>query len=180
MFSLDVVNLIDLECSCWDDPNGRAQNQQEIIEIGIWEYHVNERTLLNGKGILIHNTESPISEFCTGLTSITQNQLDREGVSFEKATSILLREYKSRQRNWASWGNFDLRIFKEQYRRRRIRYPLGPCHLNVKTLYSLMRRHKREYGIDEALKLEGMEFEGNHHRGVDDVKNFGRIVRVML
>lgn len=180
MFSLDVLNLIDLECTCWDDPHEKAMYQQEIIEIGIWEYHLKDKELKKGKGILVHNTEGPISDFCTRLTSLTQNQLDREGMSFEAATNILLREYKSKQRNWASWGNFDLRIFREQYKRRKTQYPLGPGHFNVKTLYSFLRRHPKEYGIDKALTMEGMEFEGHHHRGVDDTYNFGRIVRLII
>ena len=56
---------------------------------------------------------SKVSEFCTRLTTLTQEQVDG-GVSFEQACGQLRKAYRTRDRAWASYGDYDRRQFERQ------------------------------------------------------------------
>lgn len=175
----DKILIVDLECSCWRGHPPKGQ-RQEIIEIGICMLDVETREITNKQGILIKNHESEISEFCTKLTSITQEMIDEKGVEFEEACEILKQYYNSSKRVWFSWGNFDKTQLLKDCRHRKVPYPMSDYHFNAKTLYGLKYKMKKEPGVQSALKHAGLEFEGTHHRGVDDAVNIARLLRLVL
>ena len=177
--SRDKALVIDLECSCWrgHPPDGQ---RQEIIEIGICMLDFNTREISNKQGILVKNHESEISGFCTKLTSITQEMIDKDGVEFDEACRILKEYYKSEKRIWFSWGNFDRTMFVKDCDHRGVNYPLSDYHFNAKTLYGFKHKMKNEPGVQTALKHAGMTFEGHHHRGVDDAVNIARLVETIF
>jgi inhibitor of KinA sporulation pathway (predicted exonuclease) len=47
----------------------------------------------------------------------------------------------------------------------------------VKREFSQSLDLRKQLGIAAALKHLGLEFEGRHHRGIDDARNIARIVR---
>jgi inhibitor of KinA sporulation pathway (predicted exonuclease) len=171
----DKVLVVDLECSCWRGHPPEGQ-RQEIIEIGICMLDVQTREITNKQGILVKNHESEISKFCTQLTSITQEMIDKDGVEFDEACEILKTYYNSAKRVWFSWGNFDRTQLVKDCLHRGVEYPMSDYHFNAKTLYGLKYKMKREPGVQSALKHAGMKFEGTHHRGVDDAVNIARLL----
>lgn len=175
----DKVLVIDLECSCWRGAPPEGQ-RQEIIEIGICMLDFNTREISNKQGILIKNHQSEISPFCTELTSITQDMIDKDGVEFDEACKILRNYYKSEKRLWFSWGNFDRTQFIADCKQRGVSYPLSDYHFNAKSLYGFKYKLKNEPGLQRALKHAGMTFEGYHHRGVDDAVNIARLVKIIF
>lgn len=130
------------------------------------------------KSILVKPEHSRVSEFCTKLTGLTQEEVD-QGISFGQACMLLKEEYAVHDRVWASYGDYDRRHFEWQCRMREIRYPFG-THINVKNLFALMYRLPREVGMVEALKIIGLPLEGEHHRGADDAWNIARILWEIL
>ncbi|MBJ7427386.1 MAG: exonuclease domain-containing protein [Bacteroidia bacterium] len=176
---LDKILIVDIEATCWEGalPEGMAN---DIIEIGICLLDVNTGEITDNRGILVKPERSVVSTFCTQLTTITQEMLNNEGISFKDACKILKTEYDSPSRAWASFGAYDLNQFKRQCTDQGIGYPFGPSHINVKTLFALKKKLGHEQGMDGALKLLNLDLEGTHHRGVDDAKNIAKIMNWIL
>ena len=176
---LDNIVIIDLESTCWrDDPP--AGQESEIIEIGVALLDVRSHEITGKESILVKPERSQVSHFCAVLTSLTQDILDSRGVSFGEACLKLADSYQTRARTWASYGDYDRRMFERQCQARGVKYPFGVTHLNVKNLFALAQLLPREVGMDEALRVAGIELEGRHHRGVDDAYNTAKLLAWML
>ena len=175
---LDQIVVIDVESTCWEGapPDGE---ESEIIEIGVYMLDVASGERAGQEDILVRSTHSRVSAFCTGLTTLTQEQVDA-GVPFAEACARLQRQYGTKDRVWASYGDYDRRQFERQCAVFGVPYPFGPGHLNVKTLFALVRALPREVGMDEALRMLAVPLEGTHHRAHDDARNIARILSKLL
>jgi inhibitor of KinA sporulation pathway (predicted exonuclease) len=176
---LDRILIVDIEATCWAGANPVGM-ENDIIEIGICLLDVQTGEISNNKGILIKPERSIVSAFCTELTTITQDMLDREGVSFKEGCAILRKEYLSQSRAWASFGAYDLKQFQKQCTATGVGYPFGPSHINVKTLFALKKKLAHEQGMAGALAMVDIPLEGTHHRGIDDANNIAKVLRWIL
>ncbi|WP_422106846.1 exonuclease domain-containing protein [Winogradskyella sp.] len=169
------IIIIDLEATCW---NGKVPEGQvnEVIEIGICVLDTATGLITQNEGILIKPTRSEVSPFCTELTTITQELLDAEGISFKEACAKLREDYNAHYYTWASYGAYDLKMMKKQCHIRGVDYPLSQNHINVKTLFSETRGLRKKVGMNGALNILNIPLEGTHHRGVDDAKNIAKIL----
>jgi inhibitor of KinA sporulation pathway (predicted exonuclease) len=134
---------------------------------------------LEKQSILVKPEMSTVSAFCTNLTSLTQEDV-KQGIPFEQACTLLKKEYRTKQRVWASYGDYDRRQFDRQCLTRCIGYPFGPTHINVKNLFAIVSQLSYEVGMTEALKILDLPLEGVHHRGEDDAWNIARILWEIL
>ena len=175
---LSKILVIDLEATCWpkEPPAGE---QSEIIEIGLCVVDTKSCQRTEKRGLLVKPTKSQISPFCTELTTIT-SEMVAQAPSFPKALQILKKEYGAKSCLWASWGDYDRRQFERQCQSDKVGYPFGPTHLNVKNLFALSHKLKREVGVAKAFEILGWEMEGTHHRGIDDAWNIGRVLGYLL
>jgi len=173
------IIIIDIEATCW---NGKVPPGQvsEIIEFGICELNTNTGEISKNKGILVKPERSKVSPFCTELTTITQDLLDKEGITFKEACTLLREEYDPKQYVWASYGFYDLKMIKNQCKIRGIEYPLSQEHINVKELFSEVKGISRKVGMKGALGMLNIPLEGTHHRGVDDAKNIAKVLNWCL
>lgn len=169
------ILVIDLEATCWQGVQPKDQ-VSEIIEIGICVLDINTGNISKNKGILVKPTKSRVSQFCTELTTITQEMLDEDGISFPDACKLLRTEYDAHQYTWASYGAYDLKMLNNQCQIRNIDYPLSQDHINVKELFSQVKGLNKKVGMNGALHILGLPLEGTHHRGVDDAKNIAKIL----
>jgi inhibitor of KinA sporulation pathway (predicted exonuclease) len=93
----------------------------------------------------------------------------------------LCTRFKTKERAWASYGDYDRGMFERQCKRQEVKYPFSAGHINVKTLLAAIYGLKHETGLSKALKLLGVPLEGTHHRGVDDAWNIaGVLSRIIL
>jgi inhibitor of KinA sporulation pathway (predicted exonuclease) len=175
---LDQLLVIDLESTCWEGVPPDEQ-ESEIIEVGICLVDITTGARLAKQSILVKPEHSEVSPFCTELTTLTQTQVN-QGVTFERACTILRRRYISRDRPWASYGDYDRRMFEQQCHQRGIDYPFSPTHINVKNLFALILGLRREVGLLRAMQLFDLPIEGIHHRGVDDAWNTGLLLSKLL
>lgn len=175
---LDRILVVDLEATCWDGPPP-AGEMNEIIEIGLATLDL--ETLERGEktSLIVRPERSRVSSFCTELTTLTQEQVD-EGMSFAAACEELKTRFRSHQRTWASFGDYDRRQVERQCALFGVPYPFGATHLNVKNLLALGRGLRREVGLDRAMKLVGLPLEGTHHRGHDDAWNIAAVLATLL
>ncbi len=175
---LDQVIVVDVEATCWASAPPPGQ-ESEIIEIGVCPVDVASGRRLERRSILVKPERSTVSPFCTRLTTLTQGQVDG-GIPFGQACAILKDTYLTRDRVWASYGDYDRRQFERQCQARAVAYPFGPGHLNVKSLFALAHALPREVGMSEALALLGLPLEGVHHRGGDDAWNIAGVLSELL
>jgi inhibitor of KinA sporulation pathway (predicted exonuclease) len=179
-FNLKSVLVVDIEATCWEPkPLSKSKEfESEIIEVGICELSL-DKGISNKRSIIIRPQYSKVSDFCTGLTTLTQKDVDA-GTSLRTACETLESEFGSRNKVWASYGDYDRKQFEKECRSKSVDYPFGPRHINVKNLFALMFRLDREVGMPEALDLLGLKLEGTHHRGVDDASNIAKILEIIL
>ncbi|WP_299883261.1 3'-5' exonuclease [uncultured Lacinutrix sp.] len=173
------IIIIDLEATCWNGeiPNGQVN---EIIEIGICVLDIITGSITKSEGILIKPERSKVSSFCTELTTITQDLLDKEGITFKEACVKLREDYSANHYTWASYGAYDLNMMKKQCKLRGVEYPLSQKHINVKTHFSWVKDLNKKVGMKGALNILKIPLEGTHHRGVDDAKNIAKILHWCL
>lgn len=176
---LDKILVIDLEATCWkgDPPSGQTS---EIIEIGLCVLDVATGERAAPRAILVKPQRSTLSDFCIQLTTLTPEML-ADGLDFKDACVLLEDEYLSRQRTWASYGDYDRLQFMKQCGEWGVPYPFGRSHINVKNLLALQFGLKREVGLQRGTGLLDLPFEGTIHRGVDDAWNIAAVLsRVLL
>ena len=175
---LDEILVVDVESTCWDGPPPPGE-MSEIIEIGICTVDVKQLTRIEKRSILVKPVKSQISEFCTSLTTLTSKMFTDAG-SLADGARILKNEFHSKDRLWASWGDYDRRQFDRVCREHGVGYPFGLSHLNVKTLFATAIGHHHEMGLDGAYSKLGMKMEGTHHRGDDDAWNIAGLLCLLL
>lgn len=175
---LDQIIVIDVESTCWEKTPPTRQ-ESEIIEIGICMLDIVSGHRMEKESILVKPEVSTVSEFCTQLTTLTQEQVE-DGTTFNDACSILKKKYLSKDRVWASYGDYDRRQFERQCHSFNVTYPFGPSHLNIKNLFAILHGLKHEVGMAEALNLLNIELEGVHHRAADDAWNIASILSEIL
>jgi inhibitor of KinA sporulation pathway (predicted exonuclease) len=172
---LDSANVIDIESTCWNGecPPGMYS---EVIEVGICEVSLLDLHVTSKRSILVKPTHSTVSSFCEKLTGHTQNELEDEGITLDKACDILRDEYNSRNRVFVSWGNYDRVQFYSECSRKDILNPFSSTtHFNLKNFFSLLYNLKHEIGIGRACHLLGIQMTGRHHNGADDAENVARV-----
>ena len=175
----DRIMVVDIEATCWDvepPPDGQVN---EIIEIGFCLYDVVKDEIFGRRSILVKPTASVVSPFCTGLTTLTPEQVNEQGMDFVDACRILVEEYAARKMLWASWGGYDHKIFRRQCRRMAVSYPFGDRHMNVKKVFADCHQGRR-MGMARALRHARIDPVGRQHRGDDDAWNCAQLLQYLV
>lgn len=175
-YSDNCILVIDVESTCQENKDSQPQEEfiSEIIEIGytVLDYKINE--IRESGSIIVKPIESAVTPFCTSLTGLTQEIVDR-GISFEEACQTLMSNLKAGSRLWGSYGEYDRSMFIKMCERRNVKYPFTPQHANIKSLATIMNGEVN--GLGRTLSLLKMSFEGRHHSGKDDSYNAARILQ---
>jgi inhibitor of KinA sporulation pathway (predicted exonuclease) len=169
-----LLNVVDVEATCWpgSPPPGAVS---EIIEIGLTVVDLDAGERVGRHRILVRPVRSAVSEFCTELTGLTQQEVDR-GVPFAEACQLLAAQHRAGVRPWASWGDYDRHQFVRQCGATGTPYPFGHHHTNAKALFTEAHGLRKRPGMARALQLAGLPLEGRHHRGEDDAWNIAALV----
>ncbi|MFF8813551.1 exonuclease domain-containing protein [Streptomyces pactum] len=169
-----LVNVVDVEATCWagSRPPGQVS---EIIEVGLTVVDLNAGERLARHRILVRPARSAVSTFCTELTGLTQQEVDR-GVTFAEACRLLADEHRAGARPWVSWGDYDRHQFTRQCQAARVPYPFGRHHTNAKAVFTGAYGLRKRPGMAQALQIAGLRLEGRHHRGEDDAWNIAALV----
>lgn len=170
------VLVIDVESTCWEPPEYQGRDEiSEIIEIGIAVVDTKKLEITENTSILVRPQKSKVSKFCTRLTTLTQEQVNK-GITFQDAVRKLKNDFYSGDRTFVSWGDYDRKMFERNCKDYDVRYPFGPRHMNFKNSFTILHGLEREPGMDSALEHLNLKLDGTHHRGVDDAKNIATIL----
>ncbi|WP_245620479.1 3'-5' exonuclease [Cryptosporangium arvum] len=169
-----ILNVVDVEATCWagHPPPGSVS---EIVEIGLTVVDLDAARRRERHRILVRPVRSRVSAFCTELTGLTQDEVDR-GVSFAEACRRLASDHRAGQRPWASWGDYDRKQFLRQCAATPAAYPFGRHHTNAKLVFTEAHGLRKRPGMAQALERAGLPLEGRHHRGEDDAWNIAALV----
>ncbi len=173
----DYYAIVDLEATCSND-GAVPRHEMEIIEIGAvmqssrtFEVESEFQTFVRP----VRHRE--LTEFCTALTGITQDDVDAAPPFREALEAMKEWMYGFGDSLFCSWGDYDRKQFLQDCEFHRVAYPFRSEHLNLKAEFARALGNKKKLGIAEALRHLGMDFDGSHHRGLDDARNIARIVR---
>jgi inhibitor of KinA sporulation pathway (predicted exonuclease) len=175
-FQFDIVNVIDLEATCWE--NGTAGMQCDIIEVGVVELDVATGVIGRKTSMIVKPERGDVSKYCTKITGITPAQA-AAGIPIDIACLRLRKEFAGRERVWASWGDFDRAQLERQCSEYGVPYPLSRAHINLLALANTKWRRRFD-SISDALALIGEKFEGRLHSGADDAFNEAKVLRRIL
>lgn len=173
MFTL----LIDIEATCWDD--FQKNERQEIIEFAC----VVLDEFGDRKGVydsLVRPKDNPrLSYYCKNLTGIEQSKINSSSLFdtvYEDWLDFLDDIYPSMQFHMYSWGDFDFKILNEEVNRRDKDLFFIQQFTDLKSQYNLLYgEENREISLRSALKREGIEWEGDKHRALDDTNNMEKL-----
>lgn len=171
---LDKIIVVDIESTCWEQNEKPKNEVSEIIEVGISVISSNNLQIESKESIIVKPSRSRISKYCTNLTTLTQEQVDK-GVSFNEACEILRNKYNSKKLTWSSWGSYDRKMFESQCRDMCIDYPYSKNHINIKNVFAVLYGLPKELNAPSALNHINMNFEGTLHRGDDDSYNIAKV-----
>jgi inhibitor of KinA sporulation pathway (predicted exonuclease) len=183
MRKVDKLVIIDIECTCWSQEPGKDRSQlprreeSEIIEVGVCTLDLKTLEPEDVDGIIVIPVTSTVSDFCTELTTLTQADVDR-GIPLMDACQILRKKYDSKNRVWASYGQYDKNMFEKECLNKHINYPFGGLHINIKGVVETI--YGESLGMARALDKMKIELEGRHHRGISDAWNIGRMYAAIL
>ncbi|NXS07702.1 ERI2 exoribonuclease, partial [Neodrepanis coruscans] len=188
--------VLDFEATCW---RGREweRRRPEIIEFPAVLLNTSTGEIESEFHKYVQPQEHPIlSEFCTELTGITQNQVD-EGVplniclsEFMKWIQKIQKEKKiifstDTQSNFTSetkactfvtWTDWDLGVcLQYECKRKQLRKPnILNSWIDLKATYEAFYNRKPK-GLNGALQDLGIDFVGREHSGLDDSRNTARL-----
>jgi inhibitor of KinA sporulation pathway (predicted exonuclease) len=170
--------VFDLEATCWR--KGSTPDRMEIIEIGATKLSKESYDIESVFSTFVKPIkEVELSDFCKELTSIKQSDVD-SAPEFPQAVSEFFKWIDEDQVTFCSWGAYDIKQIRIDYRRHRLPEPESlDNHINLKKLFSELYDRK-PCGMKKALNILGLDLEGTHHRGVDDAKNISKIAKVIL
>ena len=167
--------IYDLEATCWRSPKPR---QVEIIEIGAVKVN-EELDIVDEFCMFIKPLLHPkIDKFCTKLTSITQDDVedaphfDEVIAEFEKWMDV-----ENTRTALFSWGDFDRRQFVKDAQLHELDLTWLKYWACLQSHYSKFKGSSNQIGLKNALKLEGLEFDGVQHRAIEDARNMAELFK---
>lgn len=167
--------IVDFEATCCND-SAFPREEMEIIEIGAVALQGNGPEIQDEFQSFIQPVRNPVlTEFCTELTSITQQQVSDADLFEPVMTRFSVWIERFPNPIFCSWGNFDRAQLRRDCEFHSVSYPFSDHHINIKQVFSDNRGLKRGLGVQRALRTVGLEFEGTAHRGIDDARNMARL-----
>jgi len=74
-----------------------------------------------------------------------------------------------------TWGSKDSKLIRENCRSHRIECDWIESLVDLKPQYAKIRNFAKPVGLDKALKIEEIEFEGGRHRALPDAANLAKL-----
>jgi inhibitor of KinA sporulation pathway (predicted exonuclease) len=176
--NLKNLLVVDVEATCWEKSD-KTSGQSEIIEFGITTLNLESLEVSRSDGVFVKPTTSVVSPFCTRLTTLTPETV-KDAPSFKDACGEIQKVFETDEHPWASWGDYDRKQVERQCAREHVENPFKGKHLNLKLMFAIAFKLKKEYGMAAALAHLGMDLWGTHHRGMDDSKNIANLAIAMF
>ena len=173
--------IIDLEAKT--DDGGWPVSEMEIIEIGVSLVNRQGRELDHFQRFVRPLRRPLLTPFCRQLTHISQANIDSAAPLTEvwPLFERWLGQHHPRLESWASWGDYDRQQLELEWQRHGLASVLAQTpHVNLKQRFAKARRLDKPLGLNGALQLAGMQFNGQQHRALEDARNTARLLPLIL
>ncbi|WP_122846596.1 3'-5' exonuclease [Pseudomonas viridiflava] len=180
---------IDLEATCDEDAKPGEpprhlivpRENMETIEIGLAVVDLSSLQLVDQFQSFIRPSLHPVlTDFCRRLTTIKQSDVD-DALGYVNVAGMLdafLEAYPNSA--WCSWGDYDYKQLQKDALRLNCAPMLdGMLHTNLKKWHWKVFNCKA-LGLQPAVEMLGLEWEGTYHRGIDDARNLSNVAIHML
>lgn len=164
------------------ETTGLDESVASIIQLGA--VIINEDLSLDPK--TFESYIKPLDDY-RSLEAMQTNGISEETLKNAPPLDDVLRTFEIWTRGarvLGSWGTyFDVKMLKAQYKKIDRPYPFDWRDFDLKTvaMWELGKRGKATIkGVEQCLKQLGLEFEGNAHSALDDIKNSVRILKHCL
>lgn len=168
--------VIDIEATC-DKDDSFPRREREVIEMGAVIVEAMTLDIIDEYQSFVKPVRHPrLTKFCMELTGIRQIEVEIAPYFPQMLTDMTkwLRGYPNAL--FCSWGKFDQVQIERDCIYHHVPYPFGKGYWNLKKAYSKRNGLRREMGVINALKMAGIRFQGQHHRGLDDARNVARLL----
>ncbi|MEK1907238.1 MAG: exonuclease domain-containing protein [Pseudomonas sp.] len=173
--------VIDLEATT--EEGGWPVEEMEIIEIGASLVASDGHELDHFQRFVRPLRRPCLTSFCRELTHISQAQVDAA-----QPLSVLWPQFErwigghlTHLAGWGSWGDYDRRQFELEWRTHGLHSHLSDLpHINLKQRFASARQLQRAVGLNSALQLAGLNFQGQQHRALEDARNTARLLPLIL
>lgn len=183
----DYIVVVDVEATCED---GQRNYPHEVIEIpGIL---IDVRKGLVDRKRSFHTYVKPwrnpqLSEFCTTLTGITQEQVDT-APDISEAIRLFAQWWcdtipPGAKAVFAADGPWDFKQFLYEHHVLRDHVALPTIfyeYLDIRTTFARVFNHGAPIKLEAMLHRMGLRFEGRPHNGFDDAYNIARLAVAMM
>lgn len=170
------ILFVDTEATCWGDKTRQEQQRdREIIEIGIAKVDVTLNKIVDKEYYVIKNIHSEVSDYCVNLTGITQELIDKEGVTLGKAMKEIKQRFGSKNKTWLTWGSFDYNFVKGQCEKQNAEFVFTDNIINLADLYAMFAGISRSRNMLKAMNKLNIQMEGERHRALPDAIATARI-----
>jgi inhibitor of KinA sporulation pathway (predicted exonuclease) len=184
IFSEKQAVIFDLELTSWPGTNERnwslPDEHREIIQIGAVKIETKEDMLeTNTFQIFVQSRINPIlSDYIIDLTGITQEKIDRDGVSFPFALSRFINFIGERPINIFCNGD-DKIVIEENCKIYDIPFPsVIKQTFDLKNYFSEILGISRKECISGKLpELFGFKNNGKIHTGLGDARSISRALK---
>lgn len=171
-----IVNVLDLELSCYPNDEFPLGERKEIIEFGLTTVDLKKLAIVQSLSFPVIPTMSRISPYCTELTGWTEAKLRKQGTPFAEVLRRFESKHGAQNRLLVTDSNDELDTVRAQCALMGLPCPFGGGYLNVSTMLSVLTGDFRNVALSEKLNLLGLEFEGVLHSGKDDSRNIARLL----
>ena len=173
--------VIDLEATT--DDGGWPLSDMEVIELGASVVTRAGREVDHFQRFIRPQRRPLLTPFCRQLTRISQADIDSAApmvqvwAQFER----WLGQHLPKLEGWASWGDYDRKQLEQEWQQKNLDSVLAQLpHINLKQQFAQARQLKRAPGLNSALQLAGMQFNGQQHRALEDARNTARLLPLVL
>ena len=173
--------VIDLEATT--DDGGWPIEEMEVIEIGASVVTRAGREVDHFQRFIRPQRRPLLTPFCRQLTRITQANIDAGApmVQVWQQFERWLGQHLPKLEGWASWGDYDRQQLEQEWQQKKLDSALALLpHMNLKQQFAQARQLRRAPGLNSALQLAGMQFNGQQHRALEDARNTARLLPLIL
>ena len=163
--------IFDLEATCWEgNILGRIQ---EIIEIGALHIDAYGDVGSTFQKFVRPVHDPVLSPYCRNLTGISQDsvQTARTFASVGKEFMHWIGDQTQGDYQMCSWGDKDHTLLVRACSEVSLDHDWIEPYMDLKAEYHRIYNIYPKIGLRKALLREGVEFDGNHHRALDDARN---------
>lgn len=180
-FEMPYWLVIDLEATT--EEGGWPVAEMEIIEIGASLVNQDGREIDHFERFVRPVRRPLLTPFCRELTHIQQSFIDSALTlpavwpQFER----WIAQHRERLVAWSSWGDYDRQQLQQDWRHHQLTSELATLpHINLKQRFAKARHLQKPCGLNTALQLAGMHFNGQQHRALSDARNTARLLPLVI